>query len=185
MATPTWDQLLQPILELACREPITRQSAKAHVYDVVPMTKEEKEERLKSGNLKVGNRVGWAMSHMTKAKLIEKVEKATYQATAAGNAFLKKHQGEEITYHTPKEIDGYQEAWKSASAKNQKQANKGVFITTSDFVKTAIDYAKSVSQKVILINGPRLADLMIEHSIGVSTVRTVELKRLDSDYFEE
>ena len=83
MATPTWDQLLQPILELACRKPITRQSAKAHVYDVVPMTKEEKEERLKSGNLKVGNRVGWAMSHLTKAKLIEKVEKATYQATAA------------------------------------------------------------------------------------------------------
>jgi restriction system protein len=64
-----------------------------------------------------------------------------------------------------------------------KQANKGVYITTSDFAHTAIDYADSVSQKVILINGDRLADLMIEHNIGVSTVRTIELKRLDSDYF--
>jgi predicted helicase len=66
-----------------------------------------------------------------------------------------------------------------------KQANKGVFITTSDYVQNATDYAESVSQKVILINGDRLADLMIEHNIGVSTVRTVELKRLDSDYFED
>jgi len=66
-----------------------------------------------------------------------------------------------------------------------KQANKGVFITTSGFKQTAIDYAESISQKVILIDGPRLAALMIEHNIGVSTVRTVELKRLDSDYFED
>ena len=66
-----------------------------------------------------------------------------------------------------------------------KQASKGVFITTSDFVQNAIDYAHSVSQKIILINGSRLADLMIEHNIGVSTVRAIELKRLDSDYFEE
>jgi restriction system protein len=65
-----------------------------------------------------------------------------------------------------------------------KQANKGVFISTSDFAKSATSYAASVSQKVVLIDGPRLADLMIEHNIGVSTIRTIELKRLDSDYFE-
>jgi len=66
-----------------------------------------------------------------------------------------------------------------------KQANKGVFITTSGFKKTAIEYAKSVPQKLILIDGARLSELMIECNIGVSTVRTVELKRLDSDYFED
>lgn len=66
-----------------------------------------------------------------------------------------------------------------------KQANKGVFITTSGFKKTAIEYAASVSQKLILIDGERLSELMIECNIGVSTVRTVELKRLDSDYFED
>jgi len=66
-----------------------------------------------------------------------------------------------------------------------KQASKGVFITTSGFKKTAIEYAKSVPQKIILIDGERLSELMIECNIGVSTVRTVELKRLDSDYFED
>jgi len=66
-----------------------------------------------------------------------------------------------------------------------KQANKGVFITTSGFKKTAIEYAKSVPQKLILIDGSRLSELMIECNIGVSTIRTVELKRLDSDYFED
>lgn len=66
-----------------------------------------------------------------------------------------------------------------------QQANKGVFITTSDFASTALEYARAVSQKVVLIDGARLADLMIEHNIGVSIVRTIAIKRLDSDYFEE
>lgn len=66
-----------------------------------------------------------------------------------------------------------------------KQANKGVFITTSDFASTATEYAQMVTQKVILIDGPRLADRMIEHDIGVSTTRTIALKRIDTDYFEE
>lgn len=66
-----------------------------------------------------------------------------------------------------------------------KHAHKGVFITTSDFHKTAVEYARNVQHKVILISGQRLAELMIEHGVGVSTVRIIELKRVDSDYFEE
>lgn len=66
-----------------------------------------------------------------------------------------------------------------------KQAHKGVFITTSSFGPGAVDYVAMVSQKVILIDGPRLASLMIEHNIGVSTTRTIAIKRIDSDYFEE
>ena len=64
------------------------------------------------------------------------------------------------------------------------QAHKGIFITTSEFIQNANDYAKSVSQKIVLIDGSRLADLMIEHNIGVTTVQTIQVKRLDSDYFE-
>jgi restriction system protein len=66
-----------------------------------------------------------------------------------------------------------------------KAANKGVFITTSSFAESATEYANTVAQKVILIDGDRLADLMIEHNIGVSTTRTLALKRVDSDYFAE
>lgn len=65
-----------------------------------------------------------------------------------------------------------------------RQAHKGVFITTGDFHKNARDYACGLSQKVILIDGQKLAELMIEHNIGVSSVKTLHIKRLDSDYFE-
>lgn len=63
-------------------------------------------------------------------------------------------------------------------------ASKGVFITSGDFATTAIDYVKNITQKVILIDGNRLAELMIEHGIGVSEERTYTLKRVDGDYFE-
>lgn len=86
--------------------------------------------------------------------------------------------------HQQESTIGRKEIQSFVGALAGKQANKGVFITTSSFKTTAIEYAESISQKVILIDGTRLADLMIEHNIGVSTVRTVELKRLDSDYFE-
>lgn len=66
-----------------------------------------------------------------------------------------------------------------------QQAHKGVFITTSDFAETAIAYAKKVPQKVILIDGERLADLMIQHNIGVSKSHAYEVKHVDGDYFEQ
>ena len=65
-----------------------------------------------------------------------------------------------------------------------QQATKGVFMTTSSFSKEAISYANNVAQKVILIDGPRLAELMIEHNLGVSIQHTYEVKRIDSDYFD-
>lgn len=65
-----------------------------------------------------------------------------------------------------------------------KHATKGIFITTSEFNRNATEFAAQINQRVILIDGRRLAELMIEHNIGVSTVRTIALKRLDSDYFE-
>jgi restriction system protein len=66
-----------------------------------------------------------------------------------------------------------------------QQTHKGIFITTSDFADTAIEYAKKVSQKVILIDGDRLADLMIQHNIGVSKSHSYEVKHVDSDYFDQ
>ncbi len=80
---------------------------------------------------------------------------------------------------------GRQEIQNFVGALVGKHANKGVFITTSDFNDNAIEYARQVQHKVVLIGGQRLADLMIEHGVGVSTVRTIALKRVDSDYFDE
>jgi restriction system protein len=66
-----------------------------------------------------------------------------------------------------------------------RKANKGVFITTSGFSKPAQDYVKDIQDKVILIDGHTLAELLIDHGVGVSTVATYELKKIDSDYFSE
>ncbi len=66
-----------------------------------------------------------------------------------------------------------------------KQATKGVFITTSAFRDTAVEYAQAVAQKVVLIDGERLGELMIEYDIGVSHDQTFIVKKVDSDYFEE
>lgn len=71
-------------------------------------------------------------------------------------------------------------------ALDAKGAQKGVFITTSSFTTSAIEAAKnSRSYKIVLIDGARLADLMIEHDLGVSVAASYQLKRLDSDFFSE
>lgn len=63
-------------------------------------------------------------------------------------------------------------------------ANKGLFITTSQYSKEAVEYAKSQHiAKVVLVDGARLAKLMIEHGVGVSPVSQYVIKRIDSDYF--
>ncbi len=62
-------------------------------------------------------------------------------------------------------------------------SNKGVFITTSDFTNEARSYVSGLNLKVILINGERLANLMIDYGIGVTTRIIYEIKNLDYDYF--
>jgi restriction system protein len=64
-----------------------------------------------------------------------------------------------------------------------QRANKGVFITTSGYTAQAIGFAKSV-ERVVLVDGPRLVELMIDHEVGVSA-RTVKIPKIDSDYFDE
>ncbi len=302
MPIPKFQELFAPILDLATRKPIKRRTATEAMADLFQLTDEEREEMIPSGGMRlIASRTGWAMTFLTKAGLIEKVETATYAATDFGRRYIEDHR-DGFSDKDLKQIEGYEEAWdtgknkKSTSKKSGssaetgqspeeqigsaieeieadlrskilkqlssvdpyqfeqividllfamgyggsreeaaqvtkksndegidgvinedrlgldviyvqakrwqgnigrkeiqsfvgalagQQANKGVFITTSDFVQNAIDYAQSVSQKVILINGTRLADLMIEHNVGVSTVRTIALKRLDSDYFED
>jgi restriction system protein len=64
-----------------------------------------------------------------------------------------------------------------------KQASKGIFITTSKFSEEALAYARSVAVRVILIDGRCLAELMIDHDVGVNTRETYELKEVDLSYF--
>jgi restriction system protein len=65
------------------------------------------------------------------------------------------------------------------------RARRGVFFTRTDFAQTATDYAHGLEMKVALINGERLAGLMIEYNLGVSTTSTIAIKKLDGDFFDE
>jgi restriction system protein len=64
-------------------------------------------------------------------------------------------------------------------------AKKGIFITTSRFTNEAKDYIPRNETKIVLIDGEQLASLLIDYNLGVSTQATYELKKIDSDYFEE
>lgn len=64
-----------------------------------------------------------------------------------------------------------------------QKAKKGVFITTSAFTAQALDFAKSV-EGIVLVDGARLAGLMIDHEVGISS-RAVRIPKIDSDYFDD
>lgn len=64
-----------------------------------------------------------------------------------------------------------------------QRANKGVFITTSAYTAQAVEFAKSV-ERIVLVDGIKLAELMIDHEVGVSS-RILKIPKFDSDYFEE
>lgn len=77
------------------------------------------------------------------------------------------------------------EIQKFAGALQGFRAKKGIFITTSDFSKEAVEYSARIDSKIVLIDGEQLWNLMIDFGIGVSTTATYEVKRIDNDYFSE
>ena len=96
--------------------------------------------------------------------------------------------GLDIIYIQAKRWDGSvgrPEVQKFAGALQGQRAKKGIFITTSAFTKDATDYASFIDSKLILIDGVRLVEFMIDHGVGVTTQATYEIKRIDSDYFTE
>ena len=82
-------------------------------------------------------------------------------------------------------VVGRPEIQKFTGALAGQKAKKGVFITTANFSKNAIAYAKDVDYKIILIDGVKLSNLMINYNVGVSVETTYEIKKIDNDYFED
>jgi restriction system protein len=80
---------------------------------------------------------------------------------------------------------GRPEVQKFAGALQGQRAKKGILITTSTFTKEAVQYASNIESKIVLIDGGKLAQLMIEHDVGVSTTASYEVKQIDTDYFEK
>lgn len=79
---------------------------------------------------------------------------------------------------------GRPEIQKFVGALHGRRAKKGVFLTTSNFSADAIEYARAIDPKVVLIDGTKLSQLLIDFDVGVSAVQTYTIKRIDTDYFE-
>ena len=97
--------------------------------------------------------------------------------------------GLDVVYIQAKRWDsnpvGRPDVMQFAGALQAQKATKGVFITTSRFTEEAREYVKQVGSKIVLIDGERLAELMFEYDLGVSTEATFRVKKIDTDYFEE
>ncbi len=80
---------------------------------------------------------------------------------------------------------GRPEIQKFVGALHGKKAKKGVFLTTSTYTKEARQYVEELETKVILIDGAKLAELMFDYEVGVSTESSYVVKRVDLDFFED
>lgn len=78
---------------------------------------------------------------------------------------------------------GRQEIQKFAGALQGQRARKGVFITTSSFTRDAREYVEKIENRIVLIDGERLCNLMIDFNVGVSPAEQFEIKKIDLDFF--
>lgn len=97
--------------------------------------------------------------------------------------------GLDVVYVQAKRWDnspvGRPDVMQFAGALQAQKANKGIFITTSRFTEDARSYVSQIGSKIVLIDGEQLTNLMIENDVGVSTVSTYPVKKIDTDYFDE
>ncbi len=97
--------------------------------------------------------------------------------------------GLDVVYIQAKRWDnnpvGRPDVMQFAGALQAQRATKGIFITTSRFTDDARSYVSQIGSKIVLIDGEQLTNLMIEYDIGVSTVSSYPVKKIDSDYFED
>lgn len=301
---PVWYGFLKPVLEVMQDGTVwKRRELLRAVCDHVGLSEDQRLEALSSGESRAENRVGWALSALYKAELVEKPQRATYVLTEAGRQFLQQHptgisektlkalpvyQGYlasinsggsaavsatvEATADEPADplemiengvaalhgevadellkrlreqdpgfleqavlhvlvamgyggteqratllggsgdggVDGvidqdplglervYVQAKRYAKDNSVQRpdiqgfvgalhgvgANRGVFITTSRFSAGALDYAKNIGTRVVLIDGQRLSELMIKYGVGVQTRQVFTVVEVDEDYFE-
>jgi restriction system protein len=141
MPIPTYDQLLRPLLEIAANADITRRSATDAMIREFKLSPEEAERRLPSGGATyIRNRVGWAMSFLTKGGLIAKVAPKTYRGTEAGKEFLNNHP-QTILVSDLEAIPGWEEAWKTKAKKREREA-AAIAGVASDAETTATPYER-------------------------------------------
>lgn len=299
---PKWHEFMAPVLRvLSDGKPRVRRDLVEAVLDEAGMTEAQRAVILSSGQSKAENRIGWAMSDLTRATAVAKPERGSYVITDLGRDLLRKNP-HVITKAILKEIPAYREyeperqsvskadpmditvedseldpteqiergiqllradlatdllkrlqerhpdffeeavvklllAMGYGGAENRgrriggsgdggvdgvidqdalgldqiyiqakryspdvtvgreaiqsfvgalagRGATRGVFITTSRFSAGAVEYAKSIPTRIILLDGKQLTELMIRHGVGVQIAKTYIVREIDEDFFE-
>ena len=80
---------------------------------------------------------------------------------------------------------GRPEIQKFAGALQGQRAKKGIFITTGNFSNDAKEYISKIDSKIVLVDGNQLGDYLIDNNIGIMIEKTYQIKKVNSDYFEE
>lgn len=112
MAIPTYEQMMRPILAIASEHDISRRTIVTPVADHFKLSVAERETQIPSGAGVVSNRIGWAMTFLTKADLIAKVTRGQYRITEEGRRFLIEHPDELLRKHLRAQ-PGWKAAWNS------------------------------------------------------------------------
>lgn len=161
MPTPTYDQMLRPLLALAAEQDITRRTAAAAMGDQFHLSPEDRAARIPSGgSTYVENRSGWAMTFLTKAGLIAKVAPRTYGITDFGRKYLLEHP-DAITEKDLTVIPGWHEAWNTNKNTDGQDAQPG-----DTFAKTPIEVLDSAIATIHADVKSRLLTTILEQSPG-------------------
>ena len=134
---PTFDQLLRPLLAIAAEKKVTRRAATEEMVTQFRLSQTESSQRTPSGSSTlIGNRCGWAMTFLTKAALISKIEKNTYAATESGQKYLISHP-QAITHADLKLIPGWEEAWELGRQKRRERRGSVASDDAPDVLSTS------------------------------------------------
>lgn len=208
MPIPDYQTLMRPLLQLAADGQEHKLcDATLTLAAQFQLSEAERTAILPSGTQSVfGNRVGWARSYLKQAGALYSPRRGYFVITARGQQLLNANpvsiriatlavfpefQDFKNRRHPAKTESG--QTWDMdsevifddiAGALQGQRAKKGIFMTTSSFSREAKEYARSIETRIILIDGEKLAALMVEYNVGVSVVEHYEVKKVDTDYFE-
>jgi restriction endonuclease Mrr len=182
MPIPDFQTLMLPLLEaLADGQKRLMRDVTAQLADRFELTEEERQQKLPSGeNRLFVNRVAWAKAHLKAAGPIDNLRRRGGRGPGHWQGWRRRHR----RCHQGRQAGPGRGLPPGPAVGEQCRAAGGAGIRRQHGLRP--DYVERIEgKKVVLIGGERLAELMIEHGVGVTTAQVYELKEVSNDFFDE